>query len=238
MRTEADIIYTIWDVIRAGTVNADDPIVERLMRQFLSIHRGKILNQYYKKGTMIPDECFQDLGAIIFSFGAAGWTSPVLPKLIRFEDGNYGLMFDKDGFVLSILNSEEFTNSIHDSYNKFQPRMKFINNKLTLDLGQEQSCDDGLDDISNSALNITVRKIKAESLSNAVTISGQGVLVNPDDEVGYDFTTSPYPLPDELIESMVNSVNAREFNLFLKVKSDETGDIKHSTAEYDPAREI
>ena len=176
--------------------------------------------------------------AIIFSFGAAGWTSPVLPKLIRFEDGNYGLMFDKDGFVLSILNSEEFTNSIHDSYNKFQPRMKFINNKLTLDLGQEQSCDDGLDDISNSALNITVRKIKAESLSNAVTISGQGVLVNPDDEVGYDFTTSPYPLPDELIESMVNSVNAREFNLFLKVKSDETGDIKHSTAEYDPAREI
>lgn len=238
MTTELQLIYTVWDIVRGAQINSDDPINERLMRQFLSIHRGKQLDQYYKKGQMIPDECFQSLGSIAFTDSNGLIVSSNLPKIIRFEKGRYGIMLEKDGFIIPVMNSEEFTNAKHDRYNKFQPRTKFINNKLTLDLGMEQNCNQLLDDHTNSSLNVIVRKLKAEQTQNNITIIGNAVLVNPDDETGYDFESSPYPLSDELIENLVNSINAREFNLFLRTKSDETGDIRHNIAEQHTREEL
>jgi hypothetical protein len=238
MTTELELIYTIWDIVRAGQINSDDPINERLMRSFLKIHRGKHLEQYYKKGKQIPDECFQSLGTISFTSIGDVLISNTLPKIIRFEKGRYGIMLDKDGFVISVFNSEEYTNAQFDRYNKFQPRVKFINNKLTLNIGLEQDCNQLLDNHTNSMLNITVRKLKSEKTQNSVTLTGNAVLVNPDNETGYDFTLSPYPLSDELIESLINSVNAREFNLFLRMRSDETGDIRHNIAEQHTREEL
>lgn len=238
MKTEAEIIYTIWDIVRGGETNSDDPINERLMRQFLSIHRGRMLNEAYKKGDTLGDECFQSLGAINFTKTNGIITSNSLPKIIRFSGGYYGMMFDKNGYTISVLNSEEFSNAKYNKFNKFQPRLKYLNNKLTFNIGKEQDCEQHLDDMYNSFLNTTVRSLKAEDASNTLSINGQAVLVNPDDENGYDFTSSPYPMPDELIENLVNSVNAREFNIFLQVKSDETGDQRFNISEKNTREEI
>lgn len=238
MTTELELIYTIWDIVRASQSNDDDPINERLMRQFLSIHRGKILNQYYKKGSMVPDEAFQNLDTIRFSLSGTEWKSQVLPKIIRFDQGTYGLMISKDGYPISVMNSEEFYNSKFDRFNKYQPRTKFINNALVLDFGKEQSCDQGLDDTTNTFLNTLVRKIQIEANANLVLIDGKAVLVNPDNEPGYNFASSPYPMPDELIEGMINSVNAREFNLFLRVASDETGNIRQNVSNQNTREEL
>ena len=238
MKTELEIIYTIWDIVRGGETNSDDPLNERLMRQFISIHRGRMLNEAYKKGALVGDECFQSLGVINFTTTNNINTSSNLPKIIRFTNGYYGMMFNKDGYVISVLNSEEFENAKYNKYNKYQPKLKFLNNKLTFNIGMEQDCEQFIDSTYNSSLNVTVRALKAEEASNTLKITGQAILVNPDDEVGYDFTSSPYPMPDELIENLINSVNAREFNLFLQVKSDETGDQRFNVAEKNTREEI
>ena len=236
MTTEEQLIYTIWDVIRAGEFNQDDNINDRLMRQFLQIHRAKILNVAYKKGSLIAEECFQNLGKIDFTLVSSEYVNTTLPKIIRLRN-SYGLMMNKDALVIPVLNSLEFQNAQKDKFNKYHPKLKFINRKLTLYLGQEQNCEQ-IEDFSDTILNSTVRKLLEEARSTGVYINGLGILVNPDDEIAYDWTASPYPMPDELIETLINSVNAREFNIFLKMKSDETGDIRSNVAEYNKREEL
>lgn len=229
MTTELQLIHTVWDIVRAGEKNQDDPINERLMRSFLTIHRGKILQTAFKKGTLIAEECFQAIGQIDFSLTNGEYVSDLLPKIIRFRE-NAGLMLQKDNLVIPVINSLEFLNASQDKFNKFHPKAKFLNSKLTLYLGQEQTCSQ-IEDLSDSDLNSTVRKLLGEAVTDVVNIFGLGILVDPDDETGYDWTSSPYPMPDELIETLINSVNAREFGIFLKMRSDEIGDIRHNVAE-------
>lgn len=238
MTTELELIYTIHNIVTGGEYNADSPINERLMRQFISIHRGKQLNQYYKEGVFVGDECFQGLGDISFTVNSKQeLVSGVLPKVIRFEKGRYGIIATKNGYIISVMNSEEFHNASKDRYNKFHPRMKFINEKLYFDIGKEQSCSQP-EVHSNSVLNTTVRQLLAEKNLNSVKAEVSAVLVNPSDSPYYDWKTSPYPLPDELIENIITSVNAREFDLFLRTRSDETGDLRKNNAETNTREEL
>ena len=69
-------------------------------------------------------------------------------------------------------------------------------------------------------------------------IDMQAVLVDPDDGLGYNFTKSPYPMPDELIEDLINSVNAREFNLFLRTASDETTNMRNDAKQQNDSPEL
>jgi len=236
MTTELHLIHTIWDIIRAGLTNQDDPINERLMRAFLSIHRGRTISTAYGKGALIDEECFQNLGTLSFDLTGQEYVNTTLPKIVRFRN-NYGFMFNKDGYRIPIVDSEEFQNAPKDRFNKYQPKLKLIGRKLVLYVGKEQDSTQ-IESMYNSEMNITVRKLKEEARMNALTISGLGVLVNPDDDPGYDWTTTPYPMPDELIEDLINSVNAREFNIFLKMRTDETGDIRSNTAEYNTREEL
>ena len=236
MKTELELIHTIWDIVRGGEVNQDDPINERLMRQFLSIHRGRTLDVVSTRGARIDEECFQSLGTINFTLTSGEYVNTTLPKIIRLRN-SYGLIFNKDGLVIPVLNSLEYQNAQKDRFNKHHPKLKFINRKLTLFLGIEQPSEQ-LESLTNSLMNSTVRKLLQEAKTVSVNINGLGILVNPDDEIGYDWKTSPYPMPDELIENIINSVNAREFNIFLKMKSDETGDIRSNIAEYNTREEL
>lgn len=235
MRTEEEVISTLHDIVRSGEANQDDPINERLLRSFLRIHRGKHLSRAFRNGEQLPDEVFQNLGMISFFLENGNYVSAVLPKIIRFPQ-NFGFVAEKDDYTISVVESGEFKNSINDRFNKYHPKLKFINRKLFLYLGLEQSCD--LEDVSATPLNRAVRKFLLETQSNTVNINLRAVLVDPDDEAGYDFTVDPYPMPDELIEDLMNSVTARDFNLFLRTKSDETGDKRHNVAEQNTREEL
>jgi len=236
MSTEEEIIYAIWDIVRAGSINQDDSINERLLRSFLRIHRGKHINKTFKKGVFLPDELFQELGSIPFlKKGTNNYVSSILPKVIRMKS-NFGILANKDDYTISIVNSEEFLTSKKNPYNKFHPKMKFVNNELHLYPGIKQVCCS--EDQSLSSLNLAVESLYQESLFNKIELNVRAVLVNPDDEPGYDFTSSIYPYPDELIEDLINSVKAREFNIFLRTKSDETTDSRNNTSEFQTREEF
>lgn len=236
MTTEEQIIYTIHDIVRAGTINQDDPINERLLRSFLSIHRGNQINRFSFGGQQIPDECYQNIGPLVFQKYKNFYRSTTtLPKHITFKY-NFGIKLMKGSKSIPVLNSGEFYNSQNDTYNKFQPMAMIESSRLLMSIGSENNC--CVEDLSATAHNLMVKKLKAESNINNITLDGQAVLVNPDDENGYDFTASAYPFPDELIEDLMNSVQAREFGIFLRTKSDEIGDKKDSTSEYNTREEL
>ncbi len=236
MRTEEDIIYSIWDIVRGGEFNQDDPANERLLRAFLRIHRGKLLFRSYTEGAELPDEVFQYLGAIPFTAKAEGeFLSPMLPKTHRFRD-NFGFMVDIQGYPVSVVNSESWRNARKDRFNRHHPLIKFINNHMVLSPGLNQP--NQLDNFEGSELNTVVNLLGNVAIESTIPINVQAVLVDPDDEPGYDFTSSPYPLPDELVEDLINSVNAREFNLFLRVKSDETADLRNDAKAQDTSQEF
>jgi hypothetical protein len=236
MKTEADIIYLIHEKIRAGEINADDTINERLMRGFLSEHRGKIIEKNFNRGEIITDEMYQDLGEITFSHAENELISSIMPKIIRLKN-NFGIRAWIDDYSIAIVDSGEYKNSKKDKFNKYHPMMKFVNDKLYLSYGQEQSCSFG-EDVTNSALNRAVRKLRQEITEGDVKLNVSAVLVNPDDQTGYDFTSSYYPLSDELIQDLINSVSARDFNIFLKTKADETADMRSNVAEYNTREEL
>lgn len=234
MKRELDVIYAIWEIVRAGQINQDDPINERLLRSFLRIHRGKHLSRNYSEGAQIPDEVFQNLGNIQFSLTNSGdFVSEILPKMIRFKN-NFGFIADKDGYTIPVLNSEEFDTSKKNPFNKFHPKIKFIDDRMYLNIGLVQNCGDN----NLSSLNFAVNSFIEEAQKDIVTLNLRSVLVNPDDAPGYDFTTSIYPFPDELIEDLINSVNAREFNFFLKTRSDEVTNSRDNSSNFNTREEV
>lgn len=234
MTTERDLIYTIHDTVRAGKTNQDDPIGERLLRSYLREHRGKHLHKNYMRGMLIPDECFQDLGDINFQAFNGEFRSVQLPKIIRFRE-NFGMIAELDDYSISIVSETEYKNSKKNQFNKYHPLLKFINRRLYLSTGQEQTCE--LNDVSNSAMNRAVRKIRELAGYEGININLKAVLVNPDDETNYDWTSDPYPFPDEFVQDLMNSVTARDFNIFLRTKSDETGDKRENSASYNTREE-
>lgn len=235
MRTEQEIIYTIWDTVRGGQTNQDDSITERLLRSYLKSHRGKHLTRNYFEGAELPEEVYQNLGEIPMNAQNNEYVSTVLPKTIRFKH-NYGLIADISGYTLSIVSSEEFQLSKKDRFNKFIPMMKFVDNRLFLSKGKTQT--GPLEDFSNSELNSIVDLLKEKFVQNNVTVNLRAVLVDPDDEPGYDYTKSPYPFPNELIEDLMNSVTARDFGLYLNTRSDETGDLRNDAKPETEKREF
>lgn len=234
MRTEEEIIYTLHDIVRGAQINQDDPINERLMRQFLRIHRGKILNTYYNKAQSIPDECFQNLGSIYFNFLNGYYISPVLPKTIRFKN-HTGLIMSKDGYPISILNSEEFDLSLKNKFNKKHPKAKFVENQLYLNIGEAVNCTQ-INNNPNSDLNKVVAKFNQEASLNIVNTHLIACLVNTDDSLGYNWTEHAYPMPDELIDELLSNIKSKDFQLFLQLNGDTTGNIKFDAKEQNPNR--
>ncbi len=228
MNREVDVIHAIWDVVRASESNQDDSINERLLRAFLRIHRGKHLNKVYQQGLELPDEVFQFLGPITFTYNTnyKEFISTAIPKLISFKH-NSGLSVDYNGYPISVASADSYVNASYDKFNKNHPILKLLNNRLVLKNGLIQPAQ--LVPFTSSRLNATVTDISNSAVvDGTISLDTQTVLVDTDDEPGYDWTKSNYPMPDDLIEDLINSVNAREFNLFLRMKSDETGDMRNN----------
>ena len=174
MNTEEEIIYAIWDIVRAGESNHDDPINERLMRSFLRIHRGKHLLKNSNRGEQVSDEFFQNLGNIPFTLENGEYKSAIIPKGIGL--GGFGCIAEKDDYVVSLLESGEWRNSKYDKFGQYHPTLKNVDSKMVLYIGKEQQCSDG--EGVNTPLNRAVRKFLQESQSNTINLDLQLVLVN------------------------------------------------------------
>lgn len=222
MRTEEQIIYTILNTVRGGEFNLDEAITERLLRNYLKTHRASHLAKYYNQGQTLENECYQETKELLFTLSNGLWVSTDIPKFVSFKQ-NKGIILTKNGYEISVLSNEEFRLNQKSRWNKFQPSIKIQSNKAELYLGKANTIIQLDDDFSLSPLNQTINLINEEAITGTIKVQGVAVHLDPDDSPGYDFTTDSYPFPNERLDALINSVTARDLNIFIRMKSDDIG---------------
>jgi hypothetical protein len=235
MVTEREIIYTILNTVRSGEFNTDEPLTEKLLRNYLKTHRASRLIKYYEKGRQVPDECFQLFKDIEFNSIGNLWTCNTVPNVIPFPKYE-GVFFLKNDYPISVVTAKKWKNNQKDRWNKLQPTVKLFNNQAFLYTGALNTNTNVNDDLSSSELNAVVNALSIEATQGKIKLDGRFVLQNPSDDPNYDWTKNKYPFPSEQIDMLVNSVTARELNVFLRVSSDEVGN-KFSNENPNPQTE-
>lgn len=222
MQTESHIVYSILEIVNKGEISDDKKIDERVIRGFLQAYRPAAIAKYSVAGHTISDECFQYLGELDFAYLKPRHFVRVLPAIIRLQF-NYGLIFEKNGERIPILNSENFTLSLKSIINGRLPKAKFLGTKATLYIGEKKNTTCGQKPNLNQVMDDFNEQI-INTVNESVSIDVHAVLDNPDDCPTYDWTRDPYPMPSELIDQMRTQILQKEFNIILQVKTDKVTD--------------
>lgn len=225
MTTEEEIIYTILDTVNKATVNQDNRVNERLLRNFLKKYRANLISRHSLEGLTISDECFQFLGTLTFNYSRPYiFERGGMPKIIRLKD-NFGLFVEKNGETVPVISSESFDLSIKDRINSFFPKAKYINRKMHVYIGKKRISTCFADEEGNPLVNDLFDEY---TQTGKITLDVYGILQNPDDAPDYDWTSDPYPLDAELIEFVCNQILQMEFNIVLQVNEDKVTDRENT----------
>ena len=221
--TEESIVYQLLSSIRAGELANDEVITERRIRSFLRTHRANEIFKSFDKGAQISDQCFQKVNLDLVKAGKIEWESPV-PPIIQLPN-NFGIKFMTPGFTnIPVLLEEDYHLSKFNPVNKYLPIAKIENGILTL----------RVPDPSPYAMNSgrgssILTACLSTNRANAVISL---VLEDPDDGIGYDWTTSPYPLTPENIQNIKDNILRKEFQMILSTKADQVPNAKNDTLRY------
>ena len=238
--TEQELVYRILEIVRLEKV-AEDKIDQRVVRAYLRNHRGSKLSTYSKEGITITDEVFQYLGEIEFTTTdktSYQLTTSKIPTVLDFKDG-YGLYFMKGAINVPLVNSEDFEFSFHSLYNTYLPKVKRQGNVYTLYKGSLTGCAQDESDTYKSILGMHKEFISSANSKGgmsrnpyAIKMPCWAVLNNPEDAPDYDWRKSPYPFPNEIVDQLINSVLAREFNIYLQRKEDSIGNDREDNIQF------
>lgn len=220
METEAKIVYSIINTVNKGAANDDNPISERVVRSFLATYRSEFINKQSYEGISVSEECFQNFGNITLSYMAPRQYTVDLPKFIRLKD-NFGLIVEKYGNNIPVVSSESYGLAMKSLFNKFIPKAKLLGSKLVVFIGKKKSTCSGAE-----GLNEFVEFFEQDIVENAnkITVEVSGILDNPDDAIGYDWTVDPYPFPSELVSAMVLSILKNQYGIILRINTDDISD--------------
>lgn len=217
METEEELVYSILETVTAGSQNDDGEISERFIRNLLKIYRASAIAKASLMGTLITDECFQPLGELEFTLVRNNEFTRMLPKIILLSN-NTGVIFEKNGESIPVVNSEEFALGLKSLINRQLPKAKISGSKATVYSGYTVThCK------TKPSTNNVINDFKEELVSTQgkkINVSVSAILDNPDHGLGYDWTTSPYPCPSELIEEIKNNILRKEFGIIMNVKPD------------------
>ena len=223
METEEKIIWSIIDTIRETRANQDMNINERLLRQFLATYRAALIQEYSLNGQLVTDECFQYLGRITFLYKSPRIFTATLPKIIRLKE-NQGIYFEKNDEVIPIVDSEAFGLSRKNIITGTLPKAKIVHQLASIYVGEQQPTSCGG---QTNPLNFVISDFNDEisfSKNATITVDVFAILQNPEDAEGYDWTSTVYPLPAELIPELKKRIMVMDFNIIIQNEIDNTTD--------------
>ena len=221
--TEESIVYQILNAIRASELSNDETITERRVRSYLRTHRASEIYKATKKGMLASDEYFQPVEIQLTQINTVEWTGDI-PDIIQLPD-NYGTKFMTYGFEnVPVISEESYYLSKKNIVNKNLPMATIDGLKLIVRVPT----------VSPYAMNGGLAgQVLFDCLKrNSNNMRLKVILSNPDDGLDYDWTTSPYPVPNELIQNIKDNVFRREFSMILETKSDQVPNMKNDTLRY------
>jgi hypothetical protein len=221
--TEESIVYQLLNSIRASELSNDETITERRIRSFLRTHRTQEIFKMSRGGLLAEDEFFQDVELTLNQINTYEWVGAV-PDIVQLPN-NFGIKFTTKGFTnIPVISEEYYHLSKKNIVNKFLPCAKVEGLELTLYIPTVSPYS-----MNNASI--------AESLymcmkRNAEYFKLKVILDNPDDGIDYDWTTSPYPVPNQIIQTIKEGILRKEFSIILDTKSDQVPNMKNDTLRY------
>ena len=220
--TEENIVYQLLDSIRAAELNNDEVIGERQVRAIMRVLRPELILKYSMKGMLIQDICFQDFPLTLTKLNDLEYTSPI-PPIIRLPY-NFGIKMTNLGYYnVPVVQEESYQLGKKNPILKFQPKAMLMEGIIKVYIGKRTKfAIDGGSSLSGMVDCFEKRK--------SVYVSA--ILEDPEDGIGYNWTTSQYPMPPEIIEELKKTLIRRDLQVMLSTKSDQIPNMKNDTLKY------
>lgn len=221
--TEESIVYQLLNTIRASELSNDETITERRMRSFLRSHRAEAIYKATRMGILASDEYFQQVDLALNQLNSVEWTGEI-PDIVQLPE-NYGTKLMSYGFEnVPVISEEYYYLSKKNIVNKYLPMamIEGLTLKVRIPQVSPYAMNSGLAGIS------LIDCLKRNSNNMRLKV----ILSDPDDGLNYDWTTSPYPVPNELIQTIKEGILRRELGIILETKSDQVPNMKNDTLRY------
>lgn len=221
METEERIVYSIIEIVNKGSVSQDNQVNDRLIREMLKVYRASVLAKATMNGYLLPDECFQSLGLIKYKKIKDRQYTASLPKIIRTND-NFGIYLKIQGEEFGFISSESYFLGLKNVIAKRLPKAKMEGSVASIYIGEPINSTP-----KKPVNNLVLEALHAEATANRfdfINIETVAVLDDVNLGEGYDWQTSPYPMPSELIREMKTRLISEEFGILLQSNADKVTD--------------
>lgn len=213
--TEQEIIYGILETIRAHEITDDEKVTEAILRTYLANYRNEDIKNVFE----ISEEHYQNID-LAFKKENTLFTT-LLPGII-FERGRIGISINDFTGYVPVTSKEEAVNASRSKMYK-PPYISYITNGKLYLLVQN----DVLETMpgANSYL-------KNLLLSPNPKIEAQVILSDVSKGKGYDWTSTPYPLAANRIQTIRKNILRQEFGITVEVKKDEVQNTRQDNIIY------
>ena len=199
-----EIAYNIKNIAEGGISGEDSNLSIRQIYEMIHYHRAQALMKYTDNGRYLSNSVLQLIS------GALG--SGFLNIGCNF------LGFPHNRAVASVELYQSEDNIIHVGLVNKSDRQFFEASRFTPNRSQHYAV---IEKQTNGNPRITVYDNDGEVFSDSnYTLRIMAVVEDPTEISGFASASSPYPIPAELIESLTESILAKEFNIYLKTSSD------------------
>jgi len=220
--TEENIVYQILNQFKGSRINDDNDLGEREIRALMHAKRAAIIQKQYMTWKQSDQSEFQNLGLFDLTPVGSLYTC-VLPRIITLEHNQGIKLFIASGYQVMIMTKETFGYNSRGPINSHLPKAYIEKDILYLSLGNANtySMEDGsaIQGIIDNV--VTTPKIEIDA-----------ILYDPSDQVGYDWTSSPFPLSASLITMLKDEILLSDFRLSMQAKEDEVANMKSDSIRY------
>ena len=208
-----EIVYNIKNILEGGVVTEDSNISTRQIKSMVHYHRAQLLVKYTDSGRYLSKSLQQTVSSPAIGFFQ-------IPSFIGFPNNRaiVEVMLRDSPFIPS----EQQINIplINESERGYHEASRFsMEDKYYATLSYNAA------EIPSGALSGTENMIHLYNdgnlfIDNTWTAYVTLIASNPSNVPGFNDATSNYPLPDELVATLIETVLSKEFNMMLAIGKD------------------
>ena len=229
--TEQEIVYGILETIRAHEITDDEKTTEAVIRNYLANYRNEDIKNIFE----ISEEYYQNIDVFFRKEGnqfvshfpvdpnnpQASKVNQPLPGII-YERGRSGISISNfDGYI-PVTSKEEALNSRKSRMYR-PPYVAYLTNGQIYLIVQEDVLE---------TMPMSVSYLKNILLSPNPKIEIQAILSDVSKGKGYDWTSTPYPLAANRIQTIRKNILRQEFGITIEVKKDEVQNARQDNIIY------
>lgn len=211
-----EIAYNIKNIVEGGISGEDSTLSLRQVKSMVNYHRAQLLAEYTKFGKKLSKSLLQTVSSNL----ADGWFE--IPAIVGFEKNR--------GIGEIILRSEAFIPAeeqisvpiINESERQFFESSRFApsSDKYYATLSYNAAAV-GVGTTSGTESMIHIYSGAGELFIDDTWTAYVSIIAsNPSNVPGFNDATSHYPLPDELVASLIKTLLSVEFAIYLKTDPD------------------